>query len=154
MRAVISTGSNLGDGLGLLQGVVDKLEPYKASAVYETEPWGGVEQPVFVNQVLLVEWPGTAKELLATCQELERQAQRVREVRWGPRTLDVDIVDVEGVVSDDPELTIPHPRAHEREFVLLPWLEADPEAKLHGKPLQFWLEQLEPQGVRRLEDEP
>lgn len=151
MRAVISTGSNMGDGVGLLGGVVDKLTPLAASSLYETQPWGGVEQPPFLNQVLIVNWRGSAEELLARCQELERAAHRVREVRWGPRTLDVDIVDFGDMRVDAPALTLPHPRAHLREFVLRPWLEIDPEATLHGKPLQHWLDQLEPQGVRKLE---
>lgn len=74
----------------------------------------------------------------------------MRDVRWGPRTLDVDIIDFEGCRSDDPELTLPHPRAHLREFVLVPWLEIDPHAKLLDRPVSEILAELEPQGVRKL----
>ena len=94
--------------------------------------------------------PGTPHQLLRRCQELERSAHRVRDVRWGPRTLDVDIVDIGGVVSADPELTLPHPRAAERAFVLLPWLEVDPDATLGGESVAGLVGKLGEQGVRRL----
>lgn len=150
MRAVLSTGSNMGDAEGYLAGVVKQLHPLRASSVYVTEPWGGVEQPPFLNQALLISAPLTPRELLAECQALEREANRVRDVRWGPRTLDVDIIDIEGFTSHHPELTVPHPRAHLREFVLRPWLEIDPDATLSGTPVKDLLAGLEPQGVRRL----
>ena len=151
MRAVLSTGSNIGDARAHLATVVDALEPIAQSALYATAPWGGVEQQDFINQALLVDAPFISPHaLLQTCQELEQRANRVRDIRWGPRTLDVDIVAIDGVESDDPVLTLPHPRAHLREFVLRPWLEIDAHATLHGQPLEYWLERLEPQGVRRL----
>ncbi|GAB2933953.1 2-amino-4-hydroxy-6-hydroxymethyldihydropteridine diphosphokinase [Rhodococcus aerolatus] len=134
-RAVLSIGSNLGDRVGHLQSVLDALGPAvtAVSGVHETAPWGGVEQQDFANAVLLVDDPGRdARGWLAAGQDLERAAQRVREVRWGPRSLDVDVVDCEGTRSDDPELTLPHPRAHLRAFVLVPWLEVDPAAVLVG----------------------
>lgn len=98
---------------------------------------GGVEQDDFVNATVLVDDPARdAAGWLAFAREQEAAAQRVREIRWGPRTLDVDVIAVweggEPVLSDDPELTLPHPRAHERAFVLLPWLDADPDAQLPG----------------------
>ena len=126
-RAVLSIGSNLGDRLAHLRSVVEALRPVRVSSVYETAPWGGVEQDDFLNAVVIAEdddldpygW-------LARAQELEAAAGRVRDVRWGPRTLDVDVIDVDGIVSADPVLTLPHPRAHERAFVLVPWAEIDP----------------------------
>jgi len=133
--AVLSIGSNLGDRLGYLQLAVDRLEPWLTgvSAVYETPPWGGVEQAPFLNAVLLAD-DGAAgpADWLARAQQCERAAARVREVRWGPRTLDVDVIAVDSRRQADPTLTLPHPRAAERAFVLVPWLELDPSAQLPG----------------------
>lgn len=126
-RAVLSIGSNLGDRLEHLRSVVRALQPVAVSSVYETAPWGGVDQDDYLNAVLIVEDPAVdAYGWLARAHELEAAAGRVRDVRWGPRTLDVDVIDVAGVVSADPVLTLPHPRAHERAFVLVPWAEVDP----------------------------
>jgi 2-amino-4-hydroxy-6-hydroxymethyldihydropteridine diphosphokinase len=132
-RAVLSVGSNLGDRLAHLRGVVTALRPVAVSPVYETAPWGGVEQEDYLNAILVVEDDGTdAYGWLAKARELERAAGRTREVRWGPRTLDVDVIDVDGSTSTDPELTLPHPRAHERAFVLVPWADVEPDAVLTG----------------------
>lgn len=135
-RVVLSAGSNLGDRLGHLASVRNALgdKLIAASSNYSTPPWGGVEQDDFVNQTLLAEADLTPREWLEFCRGCERAAERVRRVRWGPRTLDVDVITViddDGPVrSDDPELTLPHPRAAERAFVLVPWLEIDPAATL------------------------
>ncbi|MBJ8345973.1 2-amino-4-hydroxy-6-hydroxymethyldihydropteridine diphosphokinase [Antrihabitans sp. YC2-6] len=132
-RAVLSIGSNLGDRLGHLQSVLDSLgaNVSAVSAVYETAPWGGVDQQDFLNAVVVAEDPDRdCGGWLRFGQELEAAADRVREVHWGPRTLDVDVVDCDGIRSSDPVLTLPHPRAHERAFVLVPWLDADPAAEL------------------------
>jgi 2-amino-4-hydroxy-6-hydroxymethyldihydropteridine diphosphokinase len=132
-RAVLSIGSNLGDRLAHLRSVVAALHPVAVSPVYETAPWGGVEQDDYLNAILVVDDPDTdAYGWLARARELEQAAGRTREVRWGPRTLDVDVVDVAGTTSADPELTLPHPRAHERAFVLVPWADVDPDAVLPG----------------------
>lgn len=137
--AVLSIGSNVGDRLGYLRGCVAQLgEVVRAvSAVYETVPWGAVEgavpQDEFLNAVLLVDDPGAdAQEWLRRGQLCEAAAQRTRTLRWGPRTLDVDVIDVEQTRREDPRLTLPHPRAHERAFVLVPWLEVAPDAVLAG----------------------
>jgi len=133
--AVLSIGSNLGDRLGHLQAAVDGLggAVTAVSPVYQTAPWGGVEQDDFLNAIVLVTDPATdAAGWLARGQALEAAAGRVREVRWGPRTLDVDVITVDGVRSADPALTLPHPRAHERGFVLVPWLDVAPDATLPG----------------------
>jgi 2-amino-4-hydroxy-6-hydroxymethyldihydropteridine diphosphokinase len=132
-RAVLSIGSNLGDRLAHLRAVVTALRPVAVSPVYETAPWGGVEQDDYLNAIVIVDDPGTdAYGWLARARELEQAAGRTREVRWGPRTLDVDVVDVDGTTNADPELTLPHPRAHERAFVLVPWADVDPDAVLTG----------------------
>ncbi|MCA0155850.1 2-amino-4-hydroxy-6-hydroxymethyldihydropteridine diphosphokinase [Tsukamurella sp. M9C] len=138
-RAVLSLGANLGAADVAVRAAIDALGPalVRASALYRTPPWGGVEQDDFVNATVLVDDPARdAAGWLAFAREREAAAQRVRDVRWGPRTLDVDVIAVwegdEPVLSDDPELTLPHPRAHERAFVLIPWRDADPDALLPG----------------------
>jgi 2-amino-4-hydroxy-6-hydroxymethyldihydropteridine diphosphokinase len=132
-RAVLSIGSNLGDRLAHLRGVVAALDPIAVSPVYETAPWGGVEQDDYLNAILVVDDAGTdAYGWLERAHRLEQAAGRVRDVRWGPRTLDVDVIDVDGTRSADPVLTLPHPRAHERAFVLVPWRDVDPDAILTG----------------------
>jgi len=133
--AVLSLGSNLGDRFAHLQaavaGFADAL--VAASPVYETAPWGGVAQDDFLNAVLLVADPTVdAWGWLRRGQAIEDAAGRVRDVRWGPRTLDVDVVTVDQVRSTDPELLLPHPGTPERATVLRPWLDVDPHAVLPG----------------------
>ncbi|MDT8910962.1 2-amino-4-hydroxy-6-hydroxymethyldihydropteridine diphosphokinase [Amycolatopsis sp. PS_44_ISF1] len=134
-RAVLSLGSNLGDRLGHLRGAVDAVRPWlvAVSGVYETKPWGVEDQPDFLNAVCVVDDPARDHwAWLRTGQAAERAAGRVREQRWGPRTLDVDIVTVDGVSSADPELLLPHPGTPDRASVLVPWLEIEPAAVLPG----------------------
>ena len=138
MRAVLSIGSNMEDRRALLQTVFDEFaaETVAASPVYATPPWGVTDQDEFLNAVLIVDVDCTPLKLLRRGQKLEETAERVRVRHWGPRTLDVDIVQIDGVTSDDPELTLPHPYAHERAFVLVPWLAADEHAELNGTPVR------------------
>ena len=137
-RAVIALGANLGDPIAALQGATDALnadprtEVIAASHVYESEPVGGIEQPVFCNAVVIVRTDREPLDLLALAHRIEQEWHRTREVRWGPRTLDIDLIDIDGVASDDPALTLPHPRAHERGFVIVPWREIEPEGALTG----------------------
>jgi 2-amino-4-hydroxy-6-hydroxymethyldihydropteridine diphosphokinase len=143
--AVLSIGSNLGDRLAHLQRAVDGLRPWlrAVSPVYETPPWGPVEQDDFLNAIVLADDAAAAPRMwLDRAHAAEAAAGRTRDVRWGPRTLDVDIVAVNDVTSDDPELTLPHPRAAERAFVLVPWLAVDPGATLAGRPVASWLDGL------------
>ena len=136
--AVLALGSNLGERRDILQGAVDaiaaidRVRATAASPVYETAPVGGPRQPDYLNAVLLVSTSLPSRELLDRLHEVEAAFDRVRLVRWGPRTLDIDIITVAGERSDDPVLTLPHPRAHERSFVLAPWHDADPDAVLPG----------------------
>ncbi|MFF5423914.1 MULTISPECIES: 2-amino-4-hydroxy-6-hydroxymethyldihydropteridine diphosphokinase [unclassified Streptomyces] len=138
--AVLALGANLGNRLETLQGAVDALADtpglrVKAvSPVYETEPWG-VEpgsQPSYLNAVVLVKTTLPPSSLLERAHAVEEAFHRVREERWGARTIDVDIITYADVVSDDPVLTLPHPRAHQRAFVLAPWNDVDPAALLPG----------------------
>lgn len=155
-RAVLSLGSNQGDRLGFLRlavaGFADVL--VAVSPVYETAPWGVTDQDDFLNAVLIVESADVdAWGWLRRGQELERQAGRVRERRWGPRTLDVDVVTVDDVRSDDPELLLPHPGTPERATVLIPWLDVDPAAVLPGHgPVADLLAAVSTDGVRRRDD--
>lgn len=164
-RAVLSIGSNMGDRLGYLRGVVDALADrvVAVSPVYSTAPWGGVPQADYLNAIVLVDDPAAGpRDWLDRGQELERRSGRVRKIRWGARTLDVDVVwcaqDGVPVRSGDPVLTLPHPRAHNRAFVLVPWADIDPEATLdvdgRTRPVSELLAELEPgeiEGVRRTE---
>ncbi len=156
---VIALGSNLGDRRQELQRAVDELAATRGlrvtavSPVYETAPVGGPEQPDYLNAVVLAETSRPAAELLRRAHTIEVAAQRAREVRWGPRTLDVDIIAYGAETSSDAVLTLPHPRAHERAFVLAPWLDADPGAVLPGRGrVAALLAALPGGGVRRRDD--
>ncbi|MFB7359365.1 2-amino-4-hydroxy-6-hydroxymethyldihydropteridine diphosphokinase [Streptomyces gardneri] len=139
--AVLALGANLGNRLETLQGAVDALgdtpglRVKAVSPVYETAPWG-VEpgtQPSYLNAVALVKTTLPPSSLLERAHAVEEAFHRVREERWGARTIDVDIITYADVVSEDPVLTLPHPRAHERAFVLAPWHDVDPAAQLPGR---------------------
>lgn len=139
-RAILALGSNLGEREGTLQGavadLVDRPEVrlHNVSPVVTTKAVGGPEgQPDFLNMVIAVDTSLTPKELLAHCQAVELAHHRTREVHWGARTLDVDIISYGDVSSDDPVLTLPHPRASGRAFVLYPWSLMDPNATLGGQ---------------------
>lgn len=159
--AVVALGSNLGNRLETLQGAVDALEDtpgvrVKAvSPVYETEPWGVApgSQPGYFNAVVVIRTTLPPSALLDRAHAIEEAYLRVRAERWGPRTIDVDIVAYQGVVSDDPDLTLPHPRAHERAFVLVPWYDIDPDAVVEGRgPVGDLLAAVGLQGVERRDD--
>lgn len=129
-RAYLSLGSNIGDrGEHLVAGIdiVAQDDAYRVSSVYETEPVGGVVQDEYWNLVIELVTEATAHQLLERAQRAEKARARVRDVRWGPRTLDVDILLVGDERCDDPEILIPHPRMYERSFVLVPLHELAPE---------------------------
>lgn len=157
---VFSIGSNLGDRLSYLQGAVDalrmtpNLDLVDVSSVYETDPVGPVsDQPQFLNAVLRADSTLSSLVLLERAQAIENNFRRTREVPGGPRTLDVDVIVVGERVKDSPQLTLPHPRAHERAFVLVPWLEIDPTATLPERgTVAELLAGLDNTGVRRRDD--
>ena len=138
-RVVLSVGSNLGDRLGTLQGCVHAIgglpetDVLAISPVYETAPVGGPAQPDYLNAVLVIETGLAPRDLLAATQRIEADFGRTRAERFGPRTLDIDIISYDEEIRDDPVLTLPHPRAHERAFVLAPWHDIDPAAALPGR---------------------
>ncbi|MDH4277674.1 MAG: 2-amino-4-hydroxy-6-hydroxymethyldihydropteridine diphosphokinase [Acidimicrobiia bacterium] len=136
IRAFLGLGSNVGDRLDHLRRAVGGLDDattavVAVSSVYETEPVGGVEQDAFHNIVVEVRTELSADALLRRCWELEQRARRVRLVRWGPRTLDVDVLLYGDHQIDTPDLTVPHPRMTERNFVMVPLLELDPSLQDH-----------------------
>jgi 2-amino-4-hydroxy-6-hydroxymethyldihydropteridine diphosphokinase len=139
-KVVYSLGSNLGDRLGNLQGAVDALRDtpdvivVDVSPVFETEPIGGPEDsPKFLNLVVVAESTLEPRTLLERALAIEDAFGRRRGERWAPRTLDVDLIMVGNSKSDQDDLRLPHPLAHERGFVLVPWREIDPKGELPGR---------------------
>jgi 2-amino-4-hydroxy-6-hydroxymethyldihydropteridine diphosphokinase len=152
---VLALGSNLGDRRALLQGAVDAIAGLegarveRVSPLYESVPVGGPPQPDYLNAVVLARTTLPTLDLLDRLHEIEAGFDRVRLVRWGARTLDIDIITVEGERGDAPELTLPHPRAHERAFVLAPWHDVDPDAVLPGYgPVADLLKSVDAAGIR------
>lgn len=158
--AVLALGSNLGDSGATLAAAVDALaaaegvEVAAASPRARTRPVGGPEgQPDFLNQVVAVTTTLSPHGLLDVAQRIEAEHHRTREVRWGPRTLDVDVITYAGAHIDSPRLQVPHPRAHERAFVLRPWSWLDPVALLDGVPVrELAAAAADDDGVERLDD--
>jgi len=137
MRVVIALGSNIGDTNSHLHHAVEELgkslEIIAVSSFYTTAPVGGPVQDNYLNAVLVAESGMDPLDLLIVMQEIEVMAGRTREVHWGPRTLDLDLIAFGDLLISEPHLELPHPRAHERTFVLEPWLEIDPQAQLPGR---------------------
>jgi 2-amino-4-hydroxy-6-hydroxymethyldihydropteridine diphosphokinase len=136
-RAYLGLGSNLGDRLEHLRRAVSLLTErgvavLRSSRVYETDPVGGPPQPDYLNAVVEVEAEGTARDLLRECRAVEDALGRERAERWGPRVIDVDVLTFGREAIDEPDLRVPHPRMHQRAFVLIPLLELDPDPPLPG----------------------
>ena len=153
MTGVLSLGSNLGDRLAHLRAgieLVRQIVPVTAvSSIYETDPVGVSGQQAYLNCVVVVECDDP-DALLGAAQRAEDLRGRVRSSRWAPRPLDVDVVAVDALVRDDARLTLPHPRAAERAFVLVPWSEIDPVAELPGHgAVRTLLARVDTSGVRR-----
>jgi 2-amino-4-hydroxy-6-hydroxymethyldihydropteridine diphosphokinase len=139
MKAVISLGSNIGSPKATLDLAVGLLreatELVAVSSYFQTKPVGGPEQADYLNAVVIVESELPAQDLLAVLNGIETAMGRTREIHWGPRVIDLDLIQYGGLLVKDEKLTLPHPRAHERRFVLAPWFEIEPEAILltHGR---------------------
>jgi 2-amino-4-hydroxy-6-hydroxymethyldihydropteridine diphosphokinase len=137
-RAMLGLGSNLGDRLENLQVAVDALgkrgdiRVLRSSRVYETEPVGGPAQPEYLNAVVEIETSLEPLALLHACLDVEQELGRVRGERWGPRTIDIDLLTFDERSIDEPDLVVPHPRMHERAFVLVPLAELDADPMLPG----------------------
>lgn len=159
-RAALGLGSNLGDRLEMLQNAVTTLlaspvvQAVAISPVYETEPVGGPSgQTPYLNAVLVVETTAQARLLLERALSTEDAYGRTREERWAPRTLDIDLLAYGSRVYDDPECTIPHPRVHERAFMLAPWADIDPDFTVPGHgAVRDLLAKTDTTGVRRRDD--
>ena len=137
MKAVLALGSNLGDSKAILIAAISEIEKISSvlakSTFHLTKPVGGPEQADFLNAVIILETELRAQELLHKCHEIENKYGRTREIKWGPRTLDIDIISYGDELISTDDLTIPHPLAHLRSFVLAPWLELDCGASIPGK---------------------
>lgn len=154
VRAALGLGSNLGDrhqhlasALAVLRAT-PRVDVIGVSPLVETDPVGGPEQPDYLNAVVVVDTTLTADELFALAQRCEREARRQREVRWGARTLDVDVLAYGDVASGDPALTLPHPLATKRAFVMVPWAAVDPDFVVAGRTVAEWADALGDDGVR------
>jgi 2-amino-4-hydroxy-6-hydroxymethyldihydropteridine diphosphokinase len=136
MDAFLGLGSNIGDRLVTLQRAIDLLatEPgvrvIRTSRIWETDPIGGPEQPDFLNTVAEIETALEPLDLLDAVSRVEATLGRTRDIRWGPRTIDIDILLIDGLTIDDDRLTVPHPRMHQRAFVVMPLLELIPDPVL------------------------
>jgi 2-amino-4-hydroxy-6-hydroxymethyldihydropteridine diphosphokinase len=154
--AYLGLGGNLGDRRQYLTDAVLALnsEPgirvEKISSVYETKPFGVVDQPDFLNLAAQVATSLAARDLLASCLRIEARLGRVRAERWGPRTIDIDVLWYDGQTVNDPLLTLPHPRMKERAFVLVPLAEIAPLLLLEGMQIDTLAAKLDRSGLRRL----
>jgi 2-amino-4-hydroxy-6-hydroxymethyldihydropteridine diphosphokinase len=153
MKAVVALGSNLGDRFDYLQKAVNEInsltdiEISEISSVYETLPVGGPEQGNYLNAVVTLNTKFEAKELLLKLLLIELNLGRQREIAWGPRTIDLDLIWFEDQTINLENLVLPHPRAHERCFVIKPWLEIEPNAKIGNTEIQEFLKDLDCSGV-------
>lgn len=154
-EAALGLGGNLGDPVAAFATVLRRLETHEAvwlvrpSSVYRTAPWGKLDQPEFLNMAVLVETGLSARALLDLCLALEREGGRERRERWGPRTLDIDILTYGGQTIDEPGLQVPHPRIAERAFVLAPLAEIAPELAIGGRRVAGLLEAVIDETIRR-----
>ncbi|MZQ75318.1 MAG: 2-amino-4-hydroxy-6-hydroxymethyldihydropteridine diphosphokinase [Peptoclostridium sp.] len=150
----ISLGSNMGDRLSNLReaaGMVASLERtclIAESSIYETEPWGLKEQDSFLNMCIKIETELMPKELLRKLQEIELNLGRKRLIKWGPRTIDLDILIYDDLNTDDEELILPHPRLTVRAFVLMPLLDVSGDIVINGRRLSEWLGDISDQGIK------
>ena len=139
MRAVVALGSNIGEpkeNLDLAMALLrEATEVVAVSSYFSTKPVGYLDQPDFLNAVCIIESDLPAMDLLKMLHGIEKVMGRDRSIKWGPRTIDLDLIQYGSLLSNADELTLPHPRAHERQFVLEPWLEIEPDGILltHGK---------------------
>jgi 2-amino-4-hydroxy-6-hydroxymethyldihydropteridine diphosphokinase len=157
-EALIALGGNVGEVRDTLDRAIAALcdgttvRLLARSSDYRTPPWGVTDQPPFINRAIISTTALPPLDLLARAQAVERQfgRDRSREQRWGPRTLDIDLIDIEGIRLDTPELTLPHPRALERAFVLVPLAEIAPDWRIAGIRVADALAKLDQAGIEKL----
>ena len=155
-RAFLALGGNVGDVTQAFRVSLDALRAHaqvnviKESAIYRTPPWGKTDQPDFLNMAAEIETTLSPHALLDLCLEIERASGRVREERWGPRTIDLDIIAYDDRLIADERLNVPHPHAHERAFVLAPLNDIAPDLMIAGKCVSEWLAQTDASGMKRI----
>lgn len=154
-RLLLGFGGNLGDPIAAITAALDRLDRsgvsiLACSGFYRTPPWGPVAQPDFVNACALAETALEPRALLASTQAIQRELGRVPGPRWGPRTIDIDTLDYEGVRVDAADLVIPHPGLTERPFVLVPLLEIASDWIVAGRPIRDWAAAVDVAGVERI----
>ena len=153
----LGLGGNLGDVRQAMSSALEMLDAegsisvLQVSAIYKTPPWGLEDQPWFLNCCAQIETDLTPEQLLEVCQTAERAGNRVRDIRWGPRTIDIDILVYEGVDQVEQRLTIPHPRMLERAFVLVPLAEIAPQLMVAGKNVSDHAGSIDSTGVEEVE---
>lgn len=153
VEAALGLGGNIGDVAAAFVHALSRLAEAPgvklthASSVYRTPPWGKRDQPPFLNMAALVETTLPARALLALCLDIERALGRRRLERWGPRTLDIDILAYGEARIDEPDLKIPHPRLAERAFALAPLAELAPHLRIEGREVAQWLARADRTGV-------
>ncbi|MET0168828.1 MAG: 2-amino-4-hydroxy-6-hydroxymethyldihydropteridine diphosphokinase [Aliihoeflea sp.] len=154
--AYLGLGGNLGDPKAAMAAALRILDAqpdiavFRVSSLYRTPPWGVTAQPDFLNAVAQVETTLSPRQLLEACLDAERQLKRVRDERWGPRAIDLDILIFGDIHIDEEGLSVPHPRIGERAFVLVPLLEIAPELTIDGQPLSHMLRTLDASGIKQL----
>ena len=160
MKATVGLGSNLGDRLANLQFAIDSLngtvgtQVHSISPVYETDPVGGPAQEDYLNAVAVLKTILSPEQLLDATQQIELSAHRERNEHWGPRTLDLDLLAMDDLTLNSQSLVLPHPRAHERGFVLLPWSTLDPNFIIPGhRSVAELLAEVDLSGVRPRPDQ-
>jgi 2-amino-4-hydroxy-6-hydroxymethyldihydropteridine diphosphokinase len=156
-RAALGLGSNIGDKRGAVAEAIARLESggirvLQRSSDYRTEPWGLKEQDWFVNACVIIETALSPQALLDLCLVIERAMGRIRELKWGPRIIDIDILAYDEVALDTPTLTLPHPHLFERAFVLVPLAEIAPDLVIGGTRVADAQARLGSEGVTRLEE--
>ena len=155
----LGLGANLGNRAENIRAAIaalraaEGIEVTEISPLYETEPWGVKEQPRFLNAAAVIVSLLSPQSLLTLCQRIEKALGRVRDVRWGARTIDIDLLHIPGVVCRTPELTLPHPYLTQRAFVLIPLAAIAPDLVVEGRKIANWAAEVEGKnGVQRWED--
>ncbi len=155
-KAAIGLGGNVGNSRAFMTAAIERLaavpgiEVEAVSALYKTAPWGKLDQPPFLNAAVRIDTELTPRALLEACLAVERALGRERLERWGPRTIDIDVLVFGSVTLDEPGLTLPHPRLTERAFALAPLVDVMPDIEIAGQPARAWLEALGLTGIEQI----
>lgn len=155
-KVYLSLGSNIGDKFAYLKKAIEnlkqheKIEITKYSSLYETAPVGYLNQDNFINQVIELSTSLLPYELLSVCQMIENKLERKRTIRFGPRTIDIDILLYDDLILNDENLTIPHPRMYERAFVLVPLFEINKDLVINNSPISYLVDIVSKKGIKKI----